>query len=264
MVNEISIYIMFGVLLTVFMVPLALGVYFYKTAKISLKALFTGCLVFFVFQLVLRVPLLQVLSSQSWYIKLSDNTILIGLFLALTAGLFEETGRLVGFKLLLSDRLQWKNGLAFGIGHGGIESIVIVGFSYLNNITLSYMINSGMFNDSIEGITPEVAAEIKEKLINTPPDMYAAAGIERFFTIIIQIALSILVLYSIKNRKYIYFILAILLHIVIDAPIAIFNEIGLNIWVIESYILIFAVISLVFIMKSKTLMMDKNDLSSIP
>ena len=46
-------------------------------------------------------------------------------FLGLTAGLFEETGRWAAFRLMKRRRraLDWKDALALGLGHGGVEAI---------------------------------------------------------------------------------------------------------------------------------------------
>jgi uncharacterized membrane protein YhfC len=38
---------------------------------------------------------------------------------------------------LLKNKLSWQNGIAFGIGHGGIEALVFVGSAYVNNIVFN-------------------------------------------------------------------------------------------------------------------------------
>ena len=65
--------------------------------------------------------------------QLQDNQeALIGylIFLGFTAGLFESVGRWVGYKWWFRNSLpyDWAHGVAFGIGHGGIEAVALVGF----------------------------------------------------------------------------------------------------------------------------------------
>ena len=62
------------------------------------------------------------------------------LFLGFTAGLFEEVGRYLAFTTILKKRLDWKNAVAFGIGHGGIE-IHSAGWFYI------YQQSDGLCND---------------------------------------------------------------------------------------------------------------------
>jgi hypothetical protein len=49
-----------------------------------------GVLVFLVFQIVLRIPLLNYISGIAWYQQLAGNLLFIALFLSVTAGLFVE------------------------------------------------------------------------------------------------------------------------------------------------------------------------------
>ena len=68
-----------------------------------------GAAVFSITQLLLRIPILQnVLAYQSWFQVLPyASPILYGLFLAATAGLAEEPGRYLGFRLLGKKHWNW-------------------------------------------------------------------------------------------------------------------------------------------------------------
>jgi len=124
-----------------FLLPLGLSIYMCKGRKASVKSVLVGGLIFFFFQGVTRIPLLQVFSKTEGYKAISSNVWVLAIFLGLSAALFEEFGRLFGFKVLLKDRLDWKNGVAFGIGHGGVEAILLVGFSNINNIIYKLIIH---------------------------------------------------------------------------------------------------------------------------
>jgi uncharacterized membrane protein YhfC len=192
MVSSLSIIFMVITELIVFLFPIGLMIYFYRKEKISFIAVLVGALVFFVSQVVLRIPMLQILGRQQWYIKMAQNIWLIGPFLGLTAGIFEEVGRFLGFRFLLKNKLEWKNGVAFGIGHGGIEAIILTGLTYINNIVFSILINTGAM-DKVAGAFPAgLAEQITAALANTNPMMFLVAGIERVFAITAHIAFSFL------------------------------------------------------------------------
>jgi uncharacterized membrane protein YhfC len=223
-------------------------------------AVLLGAIVFLVTQVAIRIPLLSVLGRQQWYIEMSTNIYLIALFLGLTAGLFEEIGRYIVMKLFMKKSLSWKNGVAFGIGHGGIEAIVLVGLTILNYLVMSLMINSGIFDEMIAAnLPPAIAEQIKLMLVDSPTINFLAGGFERIMTMIVQIAFSIMVLYSVKFKKPAYLVYAILLHAVIDAPVVILGSIGLNVWIIELFIAACAVVGLVYIIKAKSIFAKKEE-----
>lgn len=253
MVNTLSIVFMVISALIVFLFPVVLAVYMYKKERISLKAILIGALVFIVFQFLTRIPLIGFLGTQPWFQNLMGNlffsAVLVG---GLTAGLFEEIGRYLGFRFILKKELAWKNGIAYGIGHGGIEAIGLVGSSYINNIVMSIMINAGTFDSVIvPQIGAETAAILKSQLINTPSFFFLAGGLERLFAIIIQIALSLVVLYAVMNRKFIFVVYAVLLHTLVNASSVILLQQGFNIWTVEFWILILATAAFIFILKSR-------------
>jgi uncharacterized membrane protein YhfC len=53
----------FSVLL-VFLLPVGLAVYMYKKERISIKAILTGAAIFVLFQLLIRIPILNILGTQ--------------------------------------------------------------------------------------------------------------------------------------------------------------------------------------------------------
>jgi uncharacterized membrane protein YhfC len=231
--------------------PIVLSINIVKYQRASLKSVLVGALVFFVSQIVLRIPLLRLLSGTYWFTTLSYNLLLYGLFLAITAGIFEETGRYIGYKTLLKDRLDWKNGVAFGIGHGGIEAILLLGMTYVNNIYYSIAINKGTFDSDILPKLPSATASyIRNALVNTDPHLFLVAGFERVFAMSAHIGFSLVVLYGVKFKKPIYLLYAILLHGLLNAPVAFGIQ---NILIIEGYIFIFALVSLYFTIKSRAL-----------
>ncbi len=255
MVSSLAIGCMFFSILVIFLLPLGLAIYLYKKERYAPKALLVGALVFIVFQLLTRIPLLTVLGTQPWFQRLMSNrffsAVLIG---GLTAGIFEECGRYLGFRFFLKDKLSWGNGVAFGIGHGGIEAVSLVGTAYLNNLAFSLMINNGTYDKVIGSqLAPETAALIKEQLINTAPSMFLLGGAERLFTLGIQIALSLVVLYGVRNKRLSYLGYAILLHTLANSVAVLLTQGGVSVWLTEAVVFIMSCIALFWIKKSREL-----------
>ncbi len=221
--------------------PVALVIYFYRKEKISIKAVFIGALMFFLFQGLIRVPIITVISYMPWYQSLvSDNMILVVLIMAFTAGLFETVARYIGLRFLLRKELNRKNGLAYGIGHGGIEAILLIGLSYAANILYSFLINAGAVDSSF-----------LPQLINTPSSLFLAAGIERIFAIFFHIAAALLVTYGIMKGKKTFILFSLILHFLLDGVVGMLQILGVSVWGIELWVAFVGILSLLFIIKSK-------------
>ncbi|MCX7903890.1 MAG: YhfC family intramembrane metalloprotease [Caloramator sp.] len=257
MVPSIKIIFMVITALIAFGLPIVLGIVFCKKFGGTVKAILVGALVFFIFQMVLRIPLLQAFSKEGWYLTMAKNRILLAIFLGLTAGIFEEVGRYLGFRFLLKDRLTYGNGLAFGVGHGGIEAILLVGLNYINFIIFSVLLNKGLISKVFSGkISNEMINDVVKVIVNTPGHNFLLAGLERAFAITIQIALSLIVLLAVRDKNFVYLLIAILLHMLIDTPIAYMAMQGVNVFILEGVTFLIALVSLYFMIRMKD--MDKG------
>lgn len=256
MVNTVSIaFMIFSALFTT-LGPVIAAILFYRKQKFYVGSLFIGAAVFFLFQMILRIPLIQmILPNMEWYKTMSQNIWVYAIFLGFTAGLFEEAGRYLAFTVVLKKHLLWKDAVAFGIGHGGIECILLVGMSQISNLVTSIMINSGMY-EPLVAQSPEQSRELllqaKATLVDTPSYMFLISSVERLFTFFIHIAFSVLVMTGIKKKKgLLYLGLAILLHMLVDSPAVILSYLGVNVLFIEVLIMVFAVVSFIYICRQK-------------
>ncbi|WP_160685443.1 YhfC family glutamic-type intramembrane protease [Clostridium sp. C2-6-12] len=242
----INIIICFGI-------PIGALTYFIVTKKKVVKSFFIGMGVFLFFQVFTRIPIIQlVLPKMAWYNVMSiSNPILYGLFLGITAGIFEEVGRFLGFKIGLKNNRSWIDGIAFGFGHGGIEAMVLTGTSSISNLVILIGMNNGTFDASKLGMSEE---SLRALFNSTGSMIILLGGIERIFAITIQIALTLLVLYGIRKRKLIYLGMAILMHTIIDSPVIIFPKVfGMGMLGLEVFVGISAIVAMIFIIKSKGL-----------
>lgn len=101
-------------------------------------------------------------------------------YAALAAGLFEETGRLVAMKFFMKKNLDKGNALMYGVGHGGVEAILLVGLTYVNNIVISIMINTGTIQLSMSQLEPamqEATYQQLQPLWQSPSYVFYMAGV---------------------------------------------------------------------------------------
>ena len=78
-----------------------------------------------------------------------ENPFVFALYGGLTAGIFEELGRLLPSSSYKKYQ-EYKDGFAYGIGHGGIESILVGGFSAFQALIFANSINNGSFAQMVE------------------------------------------------------------------------------------------------------------------
>ena len=165
-----------------------------------------GATGFFVTQILIRMPVLTALQNQSWFITFSQNHLFLYAFsLAFTAGLFELAGR-YGVAKILQKKLTHKRALAAGLGHGGIEAMILVGMTYVNNLIYIFMINSGSFDALIAqtaamGVDASQLELIRTQFLSASPALFLLGGFERLLAMIAHTAMSMLVCYGVAHKK---------------------------------------------------------------
>ncbi len=216
-----------------------------------LSAWLLGAAGFFVTQILIRSPILSVISGQAWFIRFSQEHLFLYTFaLAFTAGLFELAGRYAAAKIM-EKKLTCRRAMAAGLGHGGIEAMVIVGMTYINNLIYILMINSGSFDAMIAqsaaaGVGPELLEAIRTALLATSPVMFLLAGLERILTMIGQLAMSMLVCWGVHTGKTgKYLLLCLILHTCIDLTAGLSLLAGTALSLTAAYAIIYAILAAV-------------------
>lgn len=165
-----------------------------------------GAAGFFVMQMVIRIPIMNMLALTAGFQSfLANHYVLYCLVVAFTAGLFELIGRYAVAKILTKN-LTYEKGFAVGLGHGGIEAIVLIGMMYLSNIIYIGMINSGAFDGIVEqtaalGVDTTSLIAIKDGLLNSSSAIFFLAGYERILTMIFHVAASLAVCYFVSKKQ---------------------------------------------------------------
>lgn len=183
-----------------------------------------GALAFFISQICLRIPLLTlVLPRFAWFGVLQLNVWQYGLFLGATAALFEEGARWIGLMLIKrrGGSLGPECGLAFGLGHGGAEAILLVGVNALALLGLFLAGSTAQGFPTAGGIF--------------------LGGAERLFTILFHTGCTLLIAYGLRaGQGGRWFVLAFALHTLTDAGVVILPAaFGMNMIALEAVIAVF-------------------------
>ena len=230
-------------------VPLALGYWFVKQFDLSWRVFALGALFFIVVQVV-HAPLVLVTQTPLYLALLPSGTTAalaaLAIYLGLMAGLFEEVGRYLVYRYLFGRQkipLTRENGLLFGTGWGGVESMIVA------LVVLSGMVSYLLLTGDGGGIPlpddPLVRAEIEALRALTPLDLLPGLA-ERMMTITLHIAWSLMVLAAVVYGKKTLLVLAILWHAAVDGA-AVYLAQTQGILVTEAVVFVFAVIGLVYI-----------------
>lgn len=248
MVSNLSIgLLIFSAALSV-LFPVMLLIYYRRKEKISFKLVAIGAIIWVVFSQILE-KLLHLFVMNT---ALINYSLLFSIYAALAAGLFEEVGRFTAFKIFLKNKREWKDGMAYGIGHGGIEAILIGLMGGVQNIIFVNMLNSGTLESSLVGKLSSAQVESLKVSLTSPSFLFAIGGFERVFAVIIHIALTFVVLYGIRNRKNIFLLYAVLLHALVDFVPALYQtHIVKSLFGTEFILFTMACIAIVWIVRSK-------------
>ena len=237
------------VVLLEIIVPLALGYWFVKKFGLSWRVFALGALFFVVVQVV-HAPLVILTQTPLYLAVLPFGTTaaiaVLAVYLGLMAGLFEEVGRYLVYRYLFGRQkipLTRENGLLFGTGWGGVESM-IVALVVLSGM-VSYIVLTGDGGAIPLPDDPAVQAEIEAVRALTPLDILPGLA-ERMMTITLHIAWSLMVLAAIVYGQKALLALAILWHAVVDAA-AVYLVQTQGIWVTEAMVFVFAVLALAYI-----------------
>ena len=211
-------------------VPAVLVIGLRKKFHCSMKPFLAGCLIMFMFSVILEQIVHSIILGSSIGSTIKNNIWLYGIYGGLMAGLFEETGRLFAFKTILrKEQSDDHNALMYGAGHGGFEMFYILTMSMINNLIYSVMINTGSMDkitSTLSGNQLEQMNTALSQLTTASPGLFLVSLLERLAALPAQMGLSVLVWFAVKKtgKAKLLYPLAILLHMLIDAVAVILNN----------------------------------------
>lgn len=236
--------------------PVLLALWIRRRFGSAWSSLGWGALTFPLSQL-LRIPLLLGMAAlvnpyaKEWS---ADRLFWVNfVVLTLTSGLFEEGARYLILRWGAKGVRDWKEGLLYGAGHGGIEAILIVGGTAISNLVL--LLTADTVLAQLGQMAPEQAAAVTAQIdaVRTLTWLPVALSIwERVIAITLHIGLSLLVLLGVLRRNFRLVLAAMLIH-------AVFNGVALlvlrysNVVTVEAVLTVVALLPLYLIWRLRPL-----------
>jgi uncharacterized membrane protein YhfC len=239
-------------------IPVALFIYWRRNhrGETNYSYLIAGAIGFIVSARVLElgVHYFCIISDNSVSRFITGNTLAYVLYGITMAGVFEECGRYIVMRFIMKKNRTRENAVMYGIGHGGIEILVVLLPAMISFLLIAVLFSTGDVNKALSTlrITEETAAASLPAIQAAASFSYLAMAmnvLERVFAMLLHIGLSVVVFYSVVSAKKIYLLLAILLHMLMDSFAALYQRGLLPMWATEIWAALWAAITVVIAFK---------------
>lgn len=216
MVSTASIAAMAVTALICFLGPIILTVIWKKRTGARVYDALMGAAAFVVFVYIFEGACHSFVLSGKNGAAIMGNPWLYAVYGGLMAGLFEETGRFLTFRFFLKKEKHKSTGVMYGIGHGGIEAILIAGMGMISNLAVCAMINNGMSEVLIASDTTGAVAAAITALQTSPWYVFLVSALERAAAVTLHISLSVMVFAAVRQGRAGLYLIAVLFHAVVD------------------------------------------------
>lgn len=152
-----------------------------------------GCLFFILTQLV-ETPFRILSGGNPW-------------LLSLIAGLGEESMRYVAMRWVgqIRERLDRPTAIAYGLGHGGFESLALG----LGVLATAFLLRNALSGGADPASLPEGLATQARAVAETPPLLFFGGVLERVLAIALHVGLGLIVARAVLRRAPAFLALAI-------------------------------------------------------
>ncbi len=223
----LSIVIVFALLVTM-VLPIAAGFWFKKRLGVSWRVMMYGALGYFMVQALITLIF-------SGFVTLVENgtlsmsgraytlaQLILSIFLSALLGVL---ARWLAMKYLKEELDTLETTYGLGLGYGGIESLILVGFPLLT--TFITMLSNIHIDPATTTLDPEVVAQL-EQLWQIQPFIPLAGAVERVSLFIMHITVTILILQVFKRNKPIWLAAAVGDELLVNGIVVVFTEVGLG------------------------------------
>ena len=225
-------------------IPVVAALLIFKRGKSGFRPIWIGAAVFVLSQVghipfnqFLMVPGLKALGVD---IAIQEGISLwvLGAAAGLSAGVFEEIARYLALKFWLKKDAHTLLPIKYGIGHGGVEALLLGLLALFALVQVMVLGGEGAVDllppDQVELAQTQLAAYW------AVPWYYSLLGAaERISAMMFHIGASILVYKTVRSKKPIYLIIAVLGHMLLDA-FAVIAVQQLDLVLMEAVIFVFA------------------------
>ena len=220
-------------------VPVLLAIAFRRRFRALWLLWSAGAVAFFLSQ-VYHLPLNNLLGRMGLIGPIGPDApdlLRTAFILGLSAGISEGLMRIVTFWFLnrrgLVDR--WSGGTMVGLGHGGIESMIIGAFTALSVAGLLSLQGTDL---STLGLAAEQMVTLEKQLaaVTTPSAAALLPFVERLMAMALHVAVSLLVWLSFRRRNALFAVTGILYHALVDGVVVYAGQFIDNVWLLEGLV----------------------------
>lgn len=224
--------------------PLFLGWWIIRNKKTNWKLFGVGVLTFIGSQ-IFHIPVVNGLTRAFStglipHVPVGFAPYFNAIVLGLLAGLFEETARWIGYKFLKKSGDSFGAALTLGAGHGGIEAIIIGGIVLVTLVSMMALRATDPASLPLPADQVQLAQAQLQAYWSSPWFLPLAGAVERIGALMLHISLSIMVWLAYSFRKPLWFWLGVLYHAVIDGAVVLMSSFGVNMWIIEAFLIVTA------------------------
>lgn len=225
-------------------IPVTAALLIYKRGKSGFRPIWIGAAVFILSQVghipfnqFLMVPGLKALGVD---VAAQGGVSLwvLGAAAGLSAGVFEEIARYLALKFWLKKDAHTLLPLKYGIGHGGVEALLVGGLALIALVQVLVLRGEG----AIAALDSETVALVHSQLEAywaVPWYQSLLGAWERISAMMFHVGASILVYKTVRSKKLIYLIVAVLGHMLLDA-FAVIAVQQLDLVLMEAVIFVFS------------------------
>lgn len=211
----------------------------------KIKPFFIGVAVFILFAMLIEqgVHAVCIIIDSPLSQFITSNAFVYSIYGGLAAGICEEIGRFVAFKFCMKKENHPDSAIMYGIGHGGIECIYILGITMILYLIIAIYYNVVGYEQFVMHIGVDIQSQLRSIIVGLDEiDLITgvAAIVERIAALILQMELSVLVFAAVKQAKKSYLFLAIVLHALVDVIAGLYQTgIVTNMFILEGIIVLY-------------------------
>ena len=216
--------------------PILLALWLRRYFRVSWFLFGIGSLTFIGSQIV-HLPMLNLLSK--WGVLPASTGALEGAalwqsaaILGLAAGICEEPARALAFWLLKRSR-HAESGIMLGLGHGGIEAMILVGIFGAGSLAQLFALRGQDL--STLPLTPQQLSFLKQQLLmfEGSPLLGFTPLLERILAIGLHVVLTLMVLKAYQEKRPVWVLIAIAYHALVDFGAVYISNITSNSLIME-------------------------------
>lgn len=198
----------------------------------------------FVLSQVVHIPLI-LLAKHFW---LGGRVTALVVFASVTAGLCEETARWVILRRWVER--SFRGGFGYGVGHGGVEAVLIAGLGGL--LALVQTVALAKLDPSTLPLSPDKLEAVRQaqaqiaQMVQLGWAAPLASVWERLWAVALQLGLSLCVLRAVVRRNPGYWLLAVVVHAAVDVTAVLLMK-RFGVLGAEAAVTLFGLLALAFV-----------------